>query len=74
MDSGKEQRTTNTGFASGGVTLRQVQCMLANLELCVPPCGIQCWLSVLSSETRPNERPETVGVHAFVAPLWNGIL
>jgi len=31
----------------------------ANLELCVS-YQVQCWLTVLCSETRPNAKPRTV--------------
>lgn len=41
----------NTGFASGGVTCK--------LELCAF-IQVQCLLTVLCSETRPNAKPEIV--------------
>ncbi|HHM0730666.1 TPA: hypothetical protein ACRFJD_003725, partial [Elizabethkingia anophelis] len=40
-----------TGFASGGVTY--------HLELCAS-IQVQCRLTVLCSETRPNAKPENV--------------
>ncbi len=47
-----EARTANTGFASGGL-----MCKLG--ALCF--FQVQCWQTVLCSETRPNAKPETVG-------------
>jgi hypothetical protein len=34
------------------------------LELCAS-IQVQCWLTVLCSETRPNANPETVMPHAY---------
>lgn len=53
MKSKQEQRPANTGFASGGVTY--------HLELCAS-IQVQCRLTVLCSETRPNAKPENVVV------------
>jgi hypothetical protein len=47
----KEARTANTGLRLAG------RC--ANLELCAS-IQVQCWLTVLCSETRPNAKPENV--------------
>jgi len=51
MQTVKEARTANTGFASGGVT-----CKLGAFA----SFQVQCWLTVLCSESRPNAKPETV--------------
>ena len=55
MKSKQEQRPANTGFASGGVTY--------HLELCAS-IQVQCRLTVLCSETRPNAKPENVSGNA----------
>jgi hypothetical protein len=36
----------------------------ANLEFCAS-IQVQCWQTVLCSETRPNAKPETVSGHAM---------
>jgi hypothetical protein len=52
----KQKNTTaNTGFASGGLTCKLEA--LASIQ-------VQCLLTVLCSETRPNAKPETVRCNA----------
>jgi len=36
--------------------------------------GIQCWLTVLHSETRPNAKPETVDVQFYAARIIKALI